>query len=119
MIRSSAPHLETTILLVLLSGLVGGGVTSLGKNQWGCWFRLLGLSIAIGCRFWKFGTFGITGSMHVGFAIYAEGFIVLFFYLAFFCKVTFTALQATWNLTAIGYSLEEIIASKALSDTPS
>ncbi|GFX30028.1 hypothetical protein TNCV_2617391 [Trichonephila clavipes] len=34
MTRSSALYLETTMLLVLLAWLVGGGVALLGKDQW-------------------------------------------------------------------------------------
>ncbi|GFX09815.1 hypothetical protein TNCV_654141 [Trichonephila clavipes] len=49
MTRSSAPYLETTILLVLSAWLVGGEVTSLRQRLMGSWFRLLGLSIANGC----------------------------------------------------------------------
>ncbi|GFV82827.1 hypothetical protein TNCV_4147951 [Trichonephila clavipes] len=35
MTRSSAPYLETTILLVLLAWLVGGGVASLRQGSMG------------------------------------------------------------------------------------
>ncbi|GFU66682.1 hypothetical protein TNCV_3111661 [Trichonephila clavipes] len=53
MTRSSAPYLETTILLGLLAWLVGGGVASLRQEPMRCLIGLLGLSIAIRC--WKKG----------------------------------------------------------------
>ncbi|GFT33602.1 hypothetical protein TNCV_4381841 [Trichonephila clavipes] len=48
MTRSSAPYLETTILLVLLAWLVGGGVASLRQGPMG-W---LALAIGIEHCYW-------------------------------------------------------------------